>query len=113
MTELIPVRPGPIGGSATWVVDARDLHYFLQVGRDFSTWIRGRIDEYGFEEDTDYAMIDSPKLVNQSRRGGDRRSKDCHLTLDMAKELAMAERNDKGRQARRYFINCERQLLAI
>lgn len=75
MTELIPVRPRYIGGKVTLVVNARDLHTFLQVRRDFSNWIRGRIDEYGFEENTDYATIDSSKLANRRGRGGDQRSK--------------------------------------
>lgn len=46
------------------------------------------------------------------QHGGNRRSIDYHLTLDMAKELAMVEKNDKGQQARRYFIYCEKQLHA-
>lgn len=75
MTELIPIRPGYIGGKVTLVVNARDLHTFLQVGRGFSNWIRGRIDEYGFEENTDYATIDSSKLANRRGRGGGQRSK--------------------------------------
>ena len=129
MTEmtLIPVVPGNIKGHAAQLVDARQLHAFLGVGRDFSNWIKGRIQEYGFVEKQDYLLaktgeqhqLDSPKPANQISRspnrgsgdcGGDRRSIDYYLTLDMAKELAMVERTDRGRQARRYFIECERQL---
>lgn len=112
MTTLqpIPVTPGHLNGQPVQLVDARQLHQFLAVGRDFSTWIKGRIEKYGFEAGTDFVVIDSPKWWNQSGRGGDRRSIDYFLTLDMAKELAMVERTPRGRQARRYFIECERQL---
>jgi anti-repressor protein len=109
MTEmtLIPVVPGNIKGHAAQLVDARQLHDFLGVGRDFSNWIKGRIQEYGFVEKQDYLLakssekhqLDSPKPANQISRspnrwsgdcGGDRRSIDYYLTLDMAKELAMS-----------------------
>lgn len=105
---LIPVFAGELAGIPVQLVDARLLHRFLQVGKRYASWIVERIAEYGFVQDQDF-------LISQNRetkpgRGGDRRSKDYHITLDMAKELAMVERNDKGREARRYFIECERQL---
>jgi anti-repressor protein len=113
--QLIPVTPGQLNGQATQLVDARLLHGFLEVGRDYSTWIKGRIQEYDFVVGEDYLVIkrqrfDSPKRGNQNGRGGDHRSVDYFLTLDMAKELAMVERTPRGRQARRYFIDCEQQL---
>jgi phage anti-repressor protein len=108
---LIPVFAGTIQDRPAQLVDARVLHTFLEVARDFSTWLKKRIADYGFIKDQDYIQIDSPVLGNQTGRGGDRRSIDYHLTLDMAKELSMVERNEKGRQARRYFIECEQQLL--
>jgi len=55
-------------------VSARELHTALGVGRDFSTWIKDRIEKYGFVEGRDYYVIDSPDLGNQTGRGGDRRS---------------------------------------
>jgi phage anti-repressor protein len=96
-------------------VDARELHQFLETGRDFSTWIKDRIEEYGFTEGEDYIIksFDSPDLGNQKRgvqkRGGDRRSIDYTLSLGMAKELAMVERSYVGRQVRRYFIEVEKE----
>lgn len=108
LNELIVVGM-KINGVEIQTTDARKLHEWLLVGRDFSNWIKGRIEEYGFEDGVDYIMIDSPNRANQ-KKGGDRRSRDYHLTLDMAKELSMVENNAKGRQARKYFIECERKL---
>jgi anti-repressor protein len=116
-TQLIPVFNGELDGRQQQLCDARDLHSFLAVGRDFSTWVKDRIEQYGFAEGEDFSTVlgnkgtfDSPNRGNQNvGRGGDRRSIDYHLTLDTAKELAMVENNDQGRQVRRYFIAMERQ----
>lgn len=86
-------------------VNARELHAFLEVGKDFSTWMVDRIRQYGFEQGTDY----SPELGNNGQRGKPRT--EYHLSLDMAKELSMVERNAKGRFARQYFIECEKRLV--
>jgi len=107
---LIPIVPTTLNGQPSQMVDARVLHGFLDVKRDFSTWVKGRIEEFGFESGVDFVSFDSPNPGNQNTRGGDRRSIDYFLTIDMAKELAMVERTAKGRQARRYFLDCERQL---
>ena len=106
--QLIPVFAGNINNQSVQLVDARLLHSFLEVARDFSTWIKDRIEEYGFIENIDFLL---PKFGEQKGRGGYNKI-DYHLTLDMAKELSMVERNDKGREARRYFIDCEQQLHA-
>ena len=84
-------------------VNARDLHAFLEVGKDFSNWIKDRIAQFGFAEDLDF----SPILAEST---GGRPSKEYALSLDMAKELSMVERNEKGKQARQYFIACEKAL---
>lgn len=110
-TQLIPVFNGIISNETTPLVNARDLHAFLGIKRDFSTWVKNRITEYGFLIDTDYVLVPQSRGINLGR-GGDRRSKEYHLTLDTAKEIAMVERNEQGRQIRRYFIECERQLRA-
>jgi phage anti-repressor protein len=116
--SLIPFLTGNLGGQPQQLVYARQLHEFLGVRRDFSNWIRARIDAYWFEVDVDYLRVrageesgtsDSPKVANQTGRGGGRRSADYFLSLGMAKELAMVERTERGRQARRYFIDWEQQ----
>lgn len=82
---------------------------FLRVGRDFTTWIKGRISKYGFAENVDFSR--SPVLVSGKNQGlsfGGENRTDYFLTLDMAKELCMVEKSEIGRQARRYFIEMER-----
>lgn len=112
MSQLIPVVPGTLAGETLPTVNARDLHQFLEVGRDFSNWIKGRIEQYGFEDGTDFAAIaENGERKNQWFSGWKARI-DYLLSLDMAKELAMVENNPKGREARRYFIRCERELQA-
>ncbi|STJ17957.1 phage anti-repressor protein [Escherichia coli] len=110
-SQLIPVFNGTIANETTLLVNARDLHTFLGVGKRFASWITERIAEYGFVENQDYILVSPNREIKG--RGGDRRSKDYHLTLDTAKELAMVERNEKGRQIRRYFIECEKELRNI
>jgi phage anti-repressor protein len=102
----IPVVPGNLGGQPAQLVDARKLHAFLEVGRDFSNWIKGRIGEFEFVENEDYLLA----KIGEQLPSGTKWRIDYFLTLDMAKELAMVERTPRGRQARRYFIECERQL---
>ncbi|EAM8427286.1 phage antirepressor Ant [Salmonella enterica] len=106
--QLIPVFNGTISNESVLLCDARKLHSFLEVGKMFANWIKDRLTEYEFVENQDYILI--CQNGQTKGRGGDRRSKDYHLTLDTAKELAMVERNEKGRQIRRYFIECEKRL---
>lgn len=115
-TALVPVFTGTLSNASVQLCNARELHTFMGVLRDFTSWVKGRIRKFGFVEGIDFIIVklDSPDLVNQVH-GGDRKSVDYHLTLDMAKELSMVENNDKGREARRYFIACEKsvQLVSI
>ena len=99
MNALIPIRHS---GSKP-AVNARDLHAFLEIGKDFSTWIKSRIEDFGFVENQDFAIFP------ETRENPGRPRIEYALSLDMAKELSMLERNGKGRQARQYFIECERQ----
>jgi phage anti-repressor protein len=98
-----------IAGQNTNAVNARDLHCFMTVKSEFNNWIKNRIDEFGFLEHKDFEVF-----VNyyENSKGG-RPTKEYALTMDMAKELCMVERNEKGRQARAYFIECEKKAMAI
>ncbi|HGT6327395.1 TPA: antA/AntB antirepressor family protein [Escherichia coli] len=104
-SQLIPVFNGAISNETALLCNARDLHAFLEVGKRFATWITERIADYEFVENQDYIAISQKREIGHGRG-----KKDYHLTLDTAKELAMVERNEKGRQIRRYFIECERKL---
>ncbi|WP_343506089.1 antA/AntB antirepressor family protein [Acinetobacter nosocomialis] len=92
-----------IGGDKQFGVDARSLHSFLEVGRDFANWIKQRISKYKFQENVDFVLTVAKTGVRSNVV-----QKDYSLSLDMAKELCMVENNDKGREARRYFIRCEK-----
>lgn len=101
MEELICIRNNDRGER---VVSARELHTFLEVGKDFSNWIKQRIERYDFIENQDYEVF---AQMGENPNGGRNRI-EYALKVDMAKELAMLEGNEKGKAARRYFIACER-----
>ena len=114
MNELIKLTKTEIGNEAVQTVNARELHQFLDVGRKFATWIQQRIEKYGFVENEDFLII------SQNRETTDKDgklkvsvAKEYYISIDMAKELAMVENNDKGREARKYFIECEKQLKQV
>lgn len=86
-------------------VSARELHQFLGVGRDFSNWIKNRIEEYGFVENQDFEVF---AKIGENPNGG-RPSKEYAISLDMAKELSMVEKTEKGKLARLYFIEMEKK----
>ncbi|WP_220400007.1 antA/AntB antirepressor family protein [Bacteroides cellulosilyticus] len=90
-------------------VNARDLHGFLESKQDFSTWIKARIDKYDFVENQDYQVFHN---FMENSKGG-RPLIEYALSIDMAKELSMVEGNEKGKEARRYFIACEKRLNSL
>ena len=106
--DLIPTFEGQLNGLGQPLVNARDLHAFLQVGRDFSNWMKDRIEQYGFVEGEEFSPI---LAKTSSGLFGGRPRVEYHLSVGMAKELAMIENNAKGRQLRRYFVAVERTLL--
>ena len=85
--------------------NVENLFCYLEVNSKFADWIKNRINQYDFIENQDYII----KEVFTGRRP----RKEYYVTLDMAKELCMVENNEKGRQARRYFIECEKRLKNI
>ncbi|HHF5620775.1 P22AR C-terminal domain-containing protein [Haemophilus parainfluenzae] len=104
-SNLIPVFNGLIQNQPVQLCNARELHAYLEIGKEYANWIKDRINEYGFIQDEDYFII--------TERTNGRPRKEYHITLDMGKELGMVERNERGRQIRQYFIRCERILKAL
>lgn len=105
INSIIAITEQSINNETVQAVNARELHSFLEVGKDFTNWIKNRIEQYNFIENQDYILTFA--------KMGERNNVVKHeyfITIDMAKELSMVERNEKGQQARRYFIDCEKRL---
>lgn len=101
MNELIKINSDN-------TVSGRELHKFLEIGTRFDKWFI-RMCEYGFNENDDFIRVAQkcPTL------GGTQTIIDYAITLDMAKEISMLQRTEKGKQARQYFINCEKKLKEV
>jgi anti-repressor protein len=106
MNQLIPIKESTINGETVQTVNARELHGYLESKQHFTDWIKARIDQYEFIAEQDFTLHNILTQYNQIDRI------DYHISIDMAKELAMVERTDKGKQARQYFIECERKVKA-
>ncbi|MEA8964042.1 phage antirepressor Ant [Campylobacter jejuni] len=98
---LIPITNQTIGAEIN-SVNAREIYKYIKITSNFAEWINRRINHYNFIENQDYII----ELVYTKGRP----RKEYYVTLNMAKELCMVENNEKGRQARRYFIDCEKRL---
>lgn len=103
MTELIPIKENEDGQV---VVSGRELYEFLGVKTQYTKWFE-RMTEYGFEEKQDY-VLDSQKRLTNNPRNPTTEIIDHIVRLDMAKEISMIQRNEKGKQARQYFIQVEK-----
>ncbi len=86
------------------LVSGRELHKFLEVKTQYSKWFE-RMAEYGFTEDIDYIAVSQKRLTAQ---GNKTEYIDHAMKLDMAKEVSMIQRNEKGKQARQYFLEVEK-----
>lgn len=95
MNELITINYE----NETPAVSARELHEFLEVETPFNKWFP-RMCEYGFTEGQDFQTF-------LSESTGGRPGQDAALTIPMAKEICMLQRNEKGKIARRYFLELE------
>lgn len=102
--ELIKIRTNENGEQ---LVSGRELHEFLEVNEKYTQWFK-RMVEYGFTENVDFIG-----LSEKSEKLGGRPRVDHAMTLDMAKEISMIQRTEKGKQARQYFIDVEKQYKAI
>ncbi len=107
MHELIKISAASFSGQKVNAVDGRELHAFLGVGKVFAAWMPEQIEAYGFVEHQDFEVC-FPNLESEGRGGQNR--KEYLISLPMAKELAMVQRTAKGKEARLYFIECERRL---
>lgn len=103
MNELIPItyhNDAP-------AVSARDLHEFLEAGARYGDWFP-RMCGYGFTEGQDFNLLKIEKVQNEGGRMVTRMVDDAILTIDMAKEICMLQRNEKGKIARQYFLQMEK-----
>ena len=101
MQELIKVQVK----NDQQLVSGRELHKFLEVNTRYNDWFE-RMCEYGFTENKDYVAITQKRVTAQ---GNQTTFTDHDLTVNMAEQISMLQRNDKGRQARDYFIQVEQQ----
>lgn len=90
------------------VVSGRELHEFLEVKTLYKDWIKRKIEKYGFIENIDFVLV-AQKRATKNPRNPYTLENEHILKLSMAKELAMLENNEKGKQARMYFIKCEEE----
>lgn len=101
MSNLIPINYD----NDRQTVSARALHEFLEVDTQYSIWFE-RMTAYGFSRDIDFQAINQKRLTGQ---GNETTYTDHQITIEMAKELCMIQRTEKGKMAREYFIGIERQ----
>ncbi len=105
MSELNNLIPVSYDNPERPTVSGRELHDFLKIETPYAKWFC-RMTEYGFTEGEDYAEVLDKNVQNPL---GGRPSTDHQLTIPMAKELCMIQRNERGKQARQYFLAVEAQ----
>ena len=88
-------------------VSARELHEFLEVGTKYADWFP-RMCEYGFSEGEDFNLLKNEQVRQEGNRMVSRMVDDAVLSIDMAKEICMIQRNENGKLARQYFLQMEK-----
>ena len=103
MNELLKINTTD---SERITVSARDLYEFLEATERFNSWF-DRMKQYGLTEGEDFNPLKSLRVQTEGNREVQREVDDYQLTIDTAKQIAMLQRNEKGTQARKYFIQVE------
>ena len=93
------------------LVSGRELHEFLEIGTKYKDWFP-RMVEYGFEEEIDFIRVAQKRATNNLKNPVTTVI-DHAISIDMAKEISMIQRIEKGKAARQYFINCEKKLKEV
>lgn len=93
------------------LVSGRELHEFLEIGTKYKDWFP-RMVEYGFDEEIDFVRVAQKRATNNSRNPVTTVI-DHAISIDMAKEISMIQRTEKGKAARQYFIKCEKKLKEV
>ena len=93
------------------LVSGRELHEFLEIGTKYKDWFP-RMVEYGFEEEVDFIKVAQKRATNNLKNPVTTVI-DHAISIDMAKEISMIQRTEKGKTARQYFINCEKKLKEV
>ena len=93
------------------LVSGRELHEFLEIRTKYKDWFR-RMVEYGFEEEIDFIRVAQKRATNNLKNPVTTVI-DHAISIDMAKEISMIQRTEKGKIARQYFINCEKKLKEV
>lgn len=104
MNELLKVE---VNENQEQTVSGRELHMFLGIETQYTKWFE-RMCEYGFTENVDYILVSQKCPTNNPKNPWTERT-DHIMKLNMAKELCMLARNEKGKQARQYFLEVERE----
>ena len=104
MKNIIAIQTMQINTIGVKAVNSRDIHAYVESKRQYADWIKTRLEDLGAIANEDYILISQ-----KNENGNNRPLKDYIVTLDIAKHLAMMERNDKGREVRQYFIEVEKE----
>lgn len=103
MDELIKVTYGTDAPT----VSARDLHEGLEIKTAFKDWFP-RMAEYGFETGKDFNMLKNERVQMEGNREVRREIVDYQISVDMAKQICMIQRSEKGKRYREYFLDLEK-----